>query len=156
MQLKNRYKRDKTKQFKRENQKEATNCCCKAKCNAFVQYLKLSIEVRENKIKLLKLKRYKLKVIYFIGITFYYFSTAIYFTVFYSTEFLFLLDMMEVCKKEREREQRRYEHQKIVENVADEANATAADFASQTINNFFNFIYQIRMSVRERKRERVC
>lgn len=104
MQLKNRYKRDKTEQFKRENQKEATNCCCKAKCNAFVQYLKLSIEVRENKIKLLKLKRYKLKVIYFIGITFYYFSTAIYFTVFYSTEFLFLLDMMEVCKKERERE----------------------------------------------------
>lgn len=64
----------------------------------------IEIEVRENKIKLLKLKRHKLKVIYFIGITFYYFSTAIYFTVFYGGFFFVgCWDDGSECVRERER-----------------------------------------------------
>lgn len=69
----------------------------------------IEIEVRENKIKLLKLKRHKLKVIYFIGITFYYFSTAIYFTVFYGGFFFVACwDDGSECVRERENEKRRY------------------------------------------------
>ena len=41
------------------------------------------------------LKSHKLKVIYFICSHFYYFFTAIYFTVFYESEYLFFWDEME-------------------------------------------------------------
>lgn len=60
------------------------------------------------------LKSHKLKVIYFICSHFYYFFTAIYFTVFYEDSYISIWN-------EKRREQPE---------------------DSQTINNFFNFIYQ--------------
>lgn len=68
------------------------------------------------------LKSHKLKVIYFICSNFYYFFTAIYFTVFYEVPYILMLFRFASWDgNEKRREQPE---------------------DSQTINNFFNFIYQ--------------